>query len=103
MNGYAILADAIVAAHVAYVSFVILGQLAILIGWPLGWKWIRNPWFRMIHLLMILIVVVESLPFVKYECPLTTWEYELRVEAGQLAANYREEAGEFKDISFIGR
>jgi Protein of Unknown function (DUF2784) len=104
MSLYAILADAIVAAHVAYVSFVVLGQLAILVGWPLGWTWIRNPWFRMTHLAMILIVVVEALPWVQYECPLTTWEYDLRAEAGQIPKNYRELAlEEYKDISFIGR
>lgn len=104
MNRYAFLADSIVAAHVAYVAFVILGQIAIVIGWPLGWSWIRNPWFRMIHLAMILVVVVESLPFIAYECPLTKWEYDLRVEAGQIPANYREVAElDFKDISFVGR
>ena len=87
MSWYVILADAIVAVHFAYVAFVVLGQLAILIGWPLGWGWIRNPWFRIIHLIMILIVVFESLPGVEYECPLTTWEYALRMKAGQPNAN----------------
>ena len=30
--GYGILADALVAIHVAYVSYVVLGQLAIWLG-----------------------------------------------------------------------
>jgi hypothetical protein len=93
MNGYAILADAVVAAHIAYVGFVIFGQLAILIGWPLSWGWIRNPWFRMIHVTMIMIVVVEAI--VEFECPLTTWEDTLREAAGQGAAN--------GDAGFIAR
>ena len=96
MNGYAFLADAIVTIHFVYIAFVILGQLAILIGWACGWGWIRNPWFRMIHLTMILIVVVESC--VNYQCPLTTWEYDLRIAAGQVQPNF-----ELKDVSFIGR
>ena len=83
MNWYLILADVIVALHFAYVAFVLFGQLAILIGWPLGWRWIRNPWFRIIHLILIMIVVVESLPGIEYECPLTTWEVALREAGGQ--------------------
>jgi hypothetical protein len=91
MSAYSLLADVIVAVHFGYVAFVILGQLAIMIGWPLGWKWIRNPWFRIIHLTMIMIVVGESM--VNYPCPLTTWENDLRALAGQ----------EVDDVSFIGR
>src|SRR5436190_15427187 len=94
MNGNAILADAIVAVHLGYIAFVIFGQLAILIGWPLGWGWIRNPWFRMIHLAMILIVVGEAM--VEYRCPLTTWEGALRREAGQIVD------GDYQDMGFIG-
>jgi hypothetical protein len=80
MNGYLLSADLIVAIHCAYVSFVVVGQLAILIGWPLGWRWIRNPWLRAIHFTMITIVVVETL--LSYECPLTAWERELRAMGG---------------------
>ena len=46
----AYLADVIVAAHVAYVSFVVLGVPTILLGWVCGWRWVRNPWFRYAHL-----------------------------------------------------
>jgi hypothetical protein len=95
MNGYAILADLVVAAHLGYIGVVVFGQLAILIGWPLGWQWIRNPWFRLFHMAMILFVVGEAL--VEYECPLTTWEIELRREAGQKVIE-----GEY-DTGFIGR
>jgi hypothetical protein len=73
---YHVLADIVMAAHVAYVSFVVLGLLAILIGLALRWKWVRNPWFRWIHLLMISIVGMEAVMGV--QCPLTTWEHELR-------------------------
>jgi hypothetical protein len=78
---YQILADVVVVTHFAYVLFVILGLLAVLIGWLRGWQWTRRFWFRMIHLAMILIVVVEA--WFGITCPLTTWERELRKLAGQ--------------------
>lgn len=78
---YQILADVVVVAHFAYVLFVILGLLAVLVGWLRSWQWTRRFWFRLIHLAMILIVVVES--WFGITCPLTTWENQLRRLAGQ--------------------
>jgi hypothetical protein len=78
---YGILAELIVAIHLAYVSFVVVGLLLVLVGMLCRWQWIRNPWFRCIHLLMILIVAVEAIGDVT--CPLTTWEYDFRALAGQ--------------------
>lgn len=77
---YDLLADLVVAAHFVYVSYVVFGQLLIVAGVVLRWAWIRNPWFRITHLLAILIVVFESLWSI--ECPLTTLEQWLRVKAG---------------------
>ncbi len=73
---YEFLADVIVVIHFLYVGYVFFGQLAILAGIALGWQWIRNPWFRWSHLIMIGIVAGEAL--VEFECPLTTWENHLR-------------------------
>lgn len=78
---YLLTADAIVLLHMSYVLFVIVGFLLTLVGCVLRWRWIRNPWFRGIHLAMILIVVAEA--WLGITCPLTTWEYELRQLAGQ--------------------
>jgi hypothetical protein len=89
--GYGILADVIVAIHLGFVSFVVLGQVLILVGMFCRWSWVRNPWFRLAHLLAIGIVVFESLNGI--ECPLTTLEYHLRSLAGQNP----------EDISFVGR
>jgi hypothetical protein len=88
---YSILADVVVGAHVAYVSFVLLGQLAILAGLIFRWQWIRNPWFRWIHLLMMTIVGIEAAFDVT--CPLTSLESDLRRKAGEIAAG----------DSFLGR
>jgi hypothetical protein len=81
----------VIALHVAYVSYVLFGQIAILLGLALHWGWVRNPWFRWTHLIAILIVAVEAV--LDITCPLTTWEYNLRTLAGQQAA----------EGSFIGR
>jgi hypothetical protein len=78
-----VLADVVVVAHTAYFSFVVLGLVAILAGIAFRWKWIRNPWFRWIHISTIGIVVAEALAGIK--CPLTVWERQLRLGAGQVA------------------
>jgi hypothetical protein len=76
---YHFLANVIVAVHVAYVSFVVFGQLAIWLGLWLGWSWVRNPWFRWIHLAMMTIVGLEAA--LDVTCPLTRWEADLRGQA----------------------
>jgi hypothetical protein len=78
---YAFLADLIVAIHIAYVVFVVGGFIAILIGIWRRRKWIRNPWFRVTHLLAILIVAMECI--LKLNCPLTSWENSARAAAHQ--------------------
>ena len=91
MNWYAIFADLVVVIHFGYVAFVVLGLLVILLGGFLRWSFIRNFWFRVIHLTMILIVVVEAL--LGIVCPLTEWEHAFRIAAGQ----------QVSDVSFVAR
>jgi hypothetical protein len=81
--GYRLLADVVVAVHVAYVAFVVVGQVLILAGVARGWGWVRNPWFRLAHLAAILVVAAEAL--LGIACPLTVWEHRLRVLGGQAA------------------
>lgn len=78
---YGLLADVIVAIHVGYVSYVVIGQLAIFAGVVLRWQWIRNFWFRITHLVAISIVAFEAI--MNITCPLTRWENQLRAAAGQ--------------------
>jgi hypothetical protein len=77
---HALLADAILVVHFAFVLFVIFGLLLTWIGYFAGWKFVRNPWFRGAHLLAMGVVVAESLFGII--CPLTKWEIALRVKAG---------------------
>jgi hypothetical protein len=76
-----VIADLIVSIHFGYVIFVVGGLFVIVLGGILKWRFIRNFWFRALHLIMILIVVYEAIFGIS--CPLTDWEYELRVAAGQ--------------------
>ena len=73
-------ADALLIVHVAFVAFVVIGLVLILLGRLLEWCWVRNPWFRVVHLLAISIVVLQS--WFGILCPLTTWEMALRERAG---------------------
>jgi hypothetical protein len=88
---YKFLADVIVTVHFAYISYVLVGLLLIVIGGILHWNWVRNPWFRWTHLLCITIVAVEAIFGIS--CPLTDWENDLREWAGEPLSG----------SSFIGR
>jgi hypothetical protein len=88
---YKQMADALLVVHTAYVAFVVLGEFAILIGGVLRWSWVRNMWFRLIHLAAIAIVAVEAV--FNVNCPLTEWEWALRDLAGQ----------DYKGDSFVAR
>ncbi len=76
-------ANAVLALHLAYVAFTVGGQVAVLLGALLGWRWIRNRAFRLGHLAAVALVAVEAL--VGALCPLTLWEYQLREAAGDAA------------------
>jgi hypothetical protein len=89
---YGLFADLIVSFHFMYVMFVVLGLAIIIIGRIFKWKWIHNPWFRVIHFLSILVVAGQAI--LNIPCPLTIWENNFRIMAGQQVD---------LDISFIGR
>ena len=77
---YLALADLVLIVHVAFVAFVLLGLIAVWIGWWRRWSFVRKPWFRIAHLAAIGVVAAESL--IGFTCPLTTWEDRLRLMAG---------------------
>ncbi|MEK9817085.1 MAG: DUF2784 domain-containing protein, partial [Limnobacter sp.] len=60
---------------------VVGGLLLIVFGNLLRWPWVNHWWFRVLHLLAISVVVFES--WLGIECPLTTLENWLRLQAGQ--------------------
>lgn len=77
---YLFAADAVLLLHVLFVAFVIVGLLLIFAGKAYRWSWVRNPWFRLAHLLAIVVVVIQS--WFGAICPLTTLEMALRARAG---------------------
>jgi multisubunit Na+/H+ antiporter MnhB subunit len=78
---YRLAADAILVVHAAFVAFVVLGLVAIVIGLLRRRRWVRNRWFRLAHLAAIVFVVLQA--WMGRMCPLTAWENELRWRAGQ--------------------
>jgi hypothetical protein len=73
------LADLVLAAHAAYVLFVVGGQTLIVIGWIRGWEWTRCRVFRLLHLVAIGLVMLEA--WLGINCPLTVLENFLRLQA----------------------
>jgi len=82
-----VIADAILVVHFGIVVFIVGGLLVVWLGAPLGWRWIRNPWFRYAHLGAIVFVAGEAL--IGMACPLTLWEDAAR--------------GGLRPESFVGR
>jgi hypothetical protein len=75
------LADLILVVHFCFVLFVVGGLFLIWLGAARDWRWVRNFWFRIAHLVAIAFVAGESL--VGLACPLTVWEDALRGGAGE--------------------
>lgn len=81
MGHYGLLADTILVIHFAFVVFVVLGFVLILLGLLAKWSWVHNRKFRITHLAAIGIVVLQA--WLGQLCPLTLWENDLRRLAGQ--------------------
>lgn len=69
-------ADVVVVLHLGYAAFVVAGFPAIVAGGLLGWRWVRNLPFRVVHLAAIAFVGLEGV--IGMVCPLTELEYLLR-------------------------
>ena len=80
---YKTLADTVLLLHAGIVVFVIGGLVLVLVGGAKGWPWVRAPFFRLLHLAAIGVVVLES--WAGLTCPLTTLESWLRQQSGQVA------------------
>jgi hypothetical protein len=107
------LPDLILIVHFLYFLFCVLGEVFILAvaGWEKGrvyadsapfpagkgknsraYGWIQNRTFRVLHLIAVGIVGLESLFGVL--CPLTVWEYMARRASGE---------GAEEEIPFLSR
>ena len=70
------LADLVLVFHFSIAGFIVAGLILVWAGALAGWRWIRNPWFRYMHLAAIVFVAAEAL--LGTTCPLTIWEDLLR-------------------------
>ncbi len=77
---YALLADLVLLVHFLFVVAVIAGLPLILIGGARGWRWVRSPVLRVLHLVGILIVAAQA--WAGMVCPLTHLEMWLRHQGG---------------------
>ena len=68
---FVLLADVVLAVHLAYLGFVPLG--AVLVA--------RFPRLLWLHLTCVVLALVSIT--VGFDCPLTTWEQSLRRRGGQ--------------------
>ena len=78
---YKLLADMVLLFHFAVAAFIVTGVLLIIVGGLKNWNWVRNPWFRYLHLCLIVFVIVQA--WLGQLCPLTHLENNLRIKAGE--------------------
>jgi hypothetical protein len=78
---YLFLSDAVLIIHAFCVTFIVGGLVVILLGAGLKWQWVKNFWFRSLHLAAIVLVALQA--WLKVICPLTTLEMYFREKGGQ--------------------
>ena len=76
-----VLADLVLAVHVGIAAFVVGMTLALLVGGPRRWRWVRRPWLRRLHVVLVGVIALQA--WLGRLCPLTIWEQWLRMRAGQ--------------------
>lgn len=76
---FRLLADVVLALHVAIVVFVVGGLVLVVVGNLSGWRSVNALWFRLAHLATIAVVAAEA--WLGATCPLTTLEMWLRARA----------------------
>jgi Protein of Unknown function (DUF2784) len=78
-SSHQLLADLVLALHVAIVVFVVGGLILILVGNLRAWRWVNGLAFRLTHLAAIAFVVIQA--WLGAMCPLTSLEMWLRSQA----------------------
>ena len=77
---FQLLANGVLALHLAVVLFVVGGLLVVIAGNLRRWHWVNALWFRLAHLAAIAFVVAQA--WLGQVCPLTTLEMWLRARGG---------------------
>jgi len=82
-GGSVIMAEAVLATHVAVILFNLFGLVAVTVGAVCGWQFVRVGWWRMLHLLLLAAVAAQAL--FGRACILTLWQAALAGAAGDRA------------------
>jgi hypothetical protein len=69
------LADLVLAAHVAVILFNVFGVVAVPIGAVCGWRFVRVRWWRVLHVVLLAAVAAQAL--LGRACILTLWQAAL--------------------------
>ena len=67
-----ILAEAILAGHVAIILFNVFGLIVVPLGVICGWPFVRVRWWRMLHLVLLGAVALQAV--FGRACILTLWQ-----------------------------
>lgn len=70
-----VLAQAVLAVHMAIAAFIVLGTIAIPLGARFGWVIVRMFWWRLAHLIAMGAVALQKL--LGDSCFLSVWERHL--------------------------
>jgi hypothetical protein len=65
----------VLALHLAIIAFNVAGLVLIPLGALRGWRWVREFWWRLVHLLSLAVVAIQAM--LGQACFLTIWQDEL--------------------------
>lgn len=70
------LATAILAVHLGVVVFNVGGLVLVPLGARRDWRWVRNFWLRVLHVVSLAVVAAQAL--LGRACFLTIWQFALQ-------------------------
>jgi len=69
-------ANLVALVHIAYFLFIPGGAVAIIVGHCKHWAWVSGPWFRLLHVSAVFIVLFEEVTGIP--CVLNLLQWTLR-------------------------
>jgi hypothetical protein len=70
-----ILAEGVLAAHLAIILFNVFGLIAVPVGAVCGWRFVRVGWWRILHIVLLAAVAAQAV--LGRACFLTLWQAAL--------------------------
>jgi uncharacterized protein DUF2784 len=82
---YLILANTVLAVHLAVILFNLFGLVVIPLGGWLAWRFVRIFWWRALHVAILALVALQAV--LDQVCLLTAWQADLLRAAGAAASD----------------